>query len=391
LAIAVPKKFPVIGFGAKLPPSHTITSHCFACTGDYFNPEVIGTSGVLEAYRNALGTVSLHGPTRFSEFLKLAKQYAQPVSLKPDQAKYFILLIITDGTIEDIQATIDEIVELAELPVSIVIVGVGKENFDQMVLLDADENPLISSVTHRTMNRDIVQFVPFRDFKDKAYHELAIATLDEIPREVLNYYKSRDILPLLNPNPESRRRKYVGFSTPSGGIIRSIEDEDGLSSGSLKFLSDEKSQLIQTVVRQGYDEDFIRRVVDVNGVMADDPHHLMDLMFHLRKGNGLAVKTPPPGSSSQLVPISVRMGVPDTLEPHHSGEYRDASRSPSALASPALAIGRTGKLCGICLQNQIDVGLIPCGHKIVCEECLAHLPPICPLCRAVIERYEVIQ
>jgi hypothetical protein len=384
------KKFPVIGFGAKLPPSHTITSHCFACSGDYFDPQVVGTMGVLEAYRNALGVVSLHGPTRFEEILKLAKQYATPVSLKPDSAKYFILLIITDGTIEDMQKSIDEIVELSELPVSIVIVGVGKDDFGQMVFLDADETPLVSSATRKTMNRDIVQFVPFRDFKDKPYHELAVATLDEIPREVLNYYKGRGIFPLLNPNPESRSRKYIGFSSPSVGVIlpNKIEDDDdsitssGSSSTGLKFLSDQKQDLIQTVVRQGYDEDFVRRVVEVHGVMANDPHHVMDLMFHVRKAgtSGLLVKP-----DAGIIPISTRMGVVDTLS-----TIAGKSESPSKSIA-ALTIGRTGRLCGICLQNQIDVSIVPCGHQVVCEECLKQLPPVCPLCRSVIDRYEVIQ
>jgi hypothetical protein len=51
--------------------------------------------------------------------------------------------------------TIDLIVRGAELPISIVIVGLGDETFDNMVLLDADINPLVDS-HGKPMERDIV-------------------------------------------------------------------------------------------------------------------------------------------------------------------------------------------------------------------------------------------
>jgi len=40
--------------------------------------------------------------------------------------------------------TIDQIVRGAELPLSIVIVGVGDADFDSMDVLDADTEPLFS-------------------------------------------------------------------------------------------------------------------------------------------------------------------------------------------------------------------------------------------------------
>ncbi len=46
--------------------------------------------------------------------------------------KYYILLIITDGFINDMDKTIDQIVRGSSLPLSIIIVGVGKEDFSSM-------------------------------------------------------------------------------------------------------------------------------------------------------------------------------------------------------------------------------------------------------------------
>jgi len=385
------KEFPVFGFGAKIPPTKTITSHCFACSGDFFQPEVFGVDGVLEAYKNALGTISLHGPTKLSDLLNLTRQYAAPSH--ESEAKYFILLIITDGVIEDLQKSIDEIVELAQLPVSIVIVGVGNENFSQMILLDADENPLVSSVTGKRMTRDIVQFVPFREYKDLPYHELAVATLEEIPREVLKFFKAQGIHPVVNPDPEERRRRYLGFADPSGRLLRGpqqakneADDEDGDERGSVKFFNDTKTQLIDTVVRQGYMEDLVRKVVD-KGILCPDPLHVIDVLFHMQKN---PPKNAPKISSNGVISIADRLRVTDTLSPTEPS-IDPMKRAPTRSVGSAMVLGRLGRLCGICMRNDIDIVIRPCNHQVICRECYAQLAsPVCPLCRATVAGFELI-
>jgi hypothetical protein len=52
--------------------------------------------------------------------------------------------------------TIDEIVKASSLPLSIVIVGVGSADFQNMETLDADDAPLRSS-NGQYAKRDIVQ------------------------------------------------------------------------------------------------------------------------------------------------------------------------------------------------------------------------------------------
>jgi len=56
-----------------------------------------------------------------------------------DQQLYHILLILTDGQINDMQETSDLIVECAKYPLSIIIVGIGKADFSNMKQLDGDE------------------------------------------------------------------------------------------------------------------------------------------------------------------------------------------------------------------------------------------------------------
>ena len=65
-------------------------------------------------------------------------------------------MIITDGVITDFQATVDQIVRASDLPMSILIVGVGEADFDQMEQLDADVTPLYSNKFKKYQSRDNV-------------------------------------------------------------------------------------------------------------------------------------------------------------------------------------------------------------------------------------------
>lgn len=65
-------------------------------------------------------------------------------------------MILTDGIINDLEKTIDEVVLGSVLPLSIIIVGIGEADFDQMDLLDADDNPLYSKKLGKYASRDIV-------------------------------------------------------------------------------------------------------------------------------------------------------------------------------------------------------------------------------------------
>lgn len=78
--------------------------------------------------------------------------------------QYFVLLIITDGVITDMDQTRTAIVEASHFPMSIIIVGVGGADFSAMEFLDSDDK-LLSSPRGDVASRDIVQFVPFRDFQ----------------------------------------------------------------------------------------------------------------------------------------------------------------------------------------------------------------------------------
>jgi len=192
------KNFPVYGFGAKLPPTRQV-SHCFPLNGNWNNPEVPGVQGILDIYYRALDSVELHGPTIFSQVLKTAAQIASTHNSQERQ-KYYVLLIITDGIINDMDGTIDEIVKANDLPLSVVIVGVGNADFANMEVLDADDTPL-RSTQGVFAKRDIVQFVPMIKYRNADPALLAREVLAEIPQQLVSYMKSRGF----EPNPPANR------------------------------------------------------------------------------------------------------------------------------------------------------------------------------------------
>ncbi|XP_033470711.1 copine-8 [Epinephelus lanceolatus] len=195
------KMFPALGFGAKLPPDGRV-SHEFALNGNPQNPYCAGIEGVMEAYYQSLKSVQLYGPTNFSPVVNHVARYAASVK---DGSQYFVLLIITDGVISDMAQTKESIVNAACLPMSIIIVGVGPAEFDAMVELDGDEVRISSR--GRYAERDIVQFVPFRDYIDRTgNHILSMArlakdVLAEIPDQFLSYMRTRGIKPSPTPPP----------------------------------------------------------------------------------------------------------------------------------------------------------------------------------------------
>ncbi|KAJ9526099.1 hypothetical protein QJQ45_009536 [Haematococcus lacustris] len=142
--------FPAFGFGGRKAPH--VTNHCFHLNGQA-DPVCLGIDAVCQAYRHALEVYELSGPTLFAPVIRMACNLAQ----QPHQTfNYLILLILTDGAIQDIEDTTDALVVASYLPMSVLIVGIGDADFQSMAFLDADDKVLRSTLG-RPSERDVVQ------------------------------------------------------------------------------------------------------------------------------------------------------------------------------------------------------------------------------------------
>ncbi|KAJ3185015.1 hypothetical protein HDU87_002581 [Geranomyces variabilis] len=232
-------QFPVYGFGAKL--SDGSISHCFALNGNVENPHVHGVDGVLAAYESAISQITLWGPTNFSPIINqvAAQIRAEEAEMGCSGLNYTVLLMITDGVITDMDATVRAIVDASQLPLSIVIVGVGNADFTSMRVLDGDDEPLVAN--GRKCERDIVQFVPFASFAGSP-HLLAKEVLAEIPDQLVGFMRKKGIKPRLRrahswtsinsqDSLASRSASVLnrGGATPLGGSAN-FSSESALSS-----------------------------------------------------------------------------------------------------------------------------------------------------------------
>ncbi|XP_040083229.1 copine-6 isoform X1 [Oryx dammah] len=187
------KRFPAFGFGARIPPNFEV-SHDFAINFDPENPECEEISGVIASYRRCLPQIQLYGPTNVAPIINRVAGPAQREQSTGQATKYSVLLVLTDGVVSDMAETRTAIVRASRLPMSIIIVGVGNADFSDMRLLDGDDGTL-RCPRGVPAARDIVQFVPFRDFKDASPSALAKCVLAEVPRQVVEYYASQGISP----------------------------------------------------------------------------------------------------------------------------------------------------------------------------------------------------
>lgn len=218
------QEFPLFGFGAQ---KYGNVYHSFSLNGDETNPSVHGLAGIEETYIKSLSEAKtchqiygkdkrmlnqqsfiFSGPTYFSPTIHRVIELARATPQNTHSQKYFVLMIITDGVINDTEATIDALRIASTLPISIIIVGVGYADFSTMDALDGDDGKLGF--------RDIVQFVPLRDFlpnghtytmadAEKIQESVGRALLDEIPSQFLGFYAGQGLMPMqrqiLPPSP----------------------------------------------------------------------------------------------------------------------------------------------------------------------------------------------
>ncbi|KAH0866550.1 hypothetical protein HID58_083761 [Brassica napus] len=189
------RRFPAWGFGGRTADGHV--SHAFNLNEALYGDEVVGVEGIMSAYSSALANVALAGPTLFSHVVDKAAHTASQ-SLSQNSPKYFVLLIITDGVLTDMAGTIDALVRASDLPLSVLIVGVGNTDFTQMEILDADKGRRLESSTGRVATRDIVQFVPMKDVHSGQV-SVVQALLEELPGQFLSYVRCRNINPVGAP------------------------------------------------------------------------------------------------------------------------------------------------------------------------------------------------
>jgi hypothetical protein len=92
-----------------------------------------------------------------------------------------------------------------------VLVRSQSYNFKEMVTLDGDGEDGLQTKDGHKASRDIVQFVPFRDFQGDSA-ALASATLAELPTQVVEHLQRKGVQPKDRPGAEGFEKVVKGVA-----------------------------------------------------------------------------------------------------------------------------------------------------------------------------------
>ena len=182
--------FPCYGFGG-IPKGQNNVSHCFNINFKE-SPDIYLIDNVIKAYKESFNKITLYGPTYFAPIIKkVMNDLKNILNQSPQDNHYEILMILTDGLINDMDETVKLLIDCESLPLSVIIIGIGNSDFTNMIYLDGDVEPLTDN-NGRVTRRDLVQFVEYEKFKNGFYsgnnNELSEEVLKEIPKQIEEYY-----------------------------------------------------------------------------------------------------------------------------------------------------------------------------------------------------------
>jgi hypothetical protein len=169
----------VWGFGAKF---DGVVRHLFQCGP---SPTVTGVSGILAAYESIFQTgVTMSGPTVIEQVIQAAAVRARNShqTMTRESLRYTVLLIITDGIMDDLPETQRKLAVYSEMPLSVIVVGVGRSDFGLMYQL--------CHVPANSTTRPTTTFTEFRRHQHDP-SALAEAALRRIPKQLCEYMELR--------------------------------------------------------------------------------------------------------------------------------------------------------------------------------------------------------
>ncbi len=129
--------FPVYGFGGR-PEGGKEVSHCFNLN-NLRDARIDGMDKVIYTYLDMIKTIQFVGPTYFHPVLKAVldsiKKEIKKGNKNHNPLTYHVCLILTDGKVDDMNETIEILIEAAKYPISVIIVGIGSDDFIKMETL----------------------------------------------------------------------------------------------------------------------------------------------------------------------------------------------------------------------------------------------------------------
>lgn len=118
------------GYGARTVDGEGPACDLFSMTGDIQDPFVENEEQLINCYCGTIKTVKLALPVNYKQIIKLVCDLASiefgTASEIKEVKNYYVLVMLMAGVIDDFEETMNEILRAANLPVSVIVVKIGK-------------------------------------------------------------------------------------------------------------------------------------------------------------------------------------------------------------------------------------------------------------------------
>ena len=160
------------GFGARhldLQDKKVETCNLFAMNNNILNPFIDTQQDLVQGYENTLKSVELSLPVMYKNIVKQVCDLAQN-ELGSDLAdikqvqNYYVLTLLMAGMVDDFQDTLNEMLRAANLPISIIVIKIGKNQDEN------DSQKFINKcmTAFQTSERVFIDLFDFENYKNKA-------------------------------------------------------------------------------------------------------------------------------------------------------------------------------------------------------------------------------
>ena len=168
--------FSVYGFGAN--GSGNVS--CFNLN-QRTNPDIHTIDNIINIYRTKSPKLELAYPSDLSPVIE---HCLERITEENDKSYYHVLYIIMDGGVDDIDETVASLVKASSMPLSVVIVGIGKsfERVNTVIRRQMKSNDI-------TAEREVAMFI--RSYTSEQQSEVS----NKIADSVLEYMNNKKITP----------------------------------------------------------------------------------------------------------------------------------------------------------------------------------------------------
>jgi len=249
---------------------------------------------------------------------KWAAPYAEVRTVNDNglDMKYFVLVILTDGGVQDQQLAVDTLLEMSGFPISVVMIEMGDEHDHFLANVKAEVKA--NQALRDFPERDFITTMRYNDTKGNP-RSLRHRTLYKLAEDVSNYFKAIDVLPRDLGKYEDER----GIPVPRPKVESAPPDEmqeeelrnaanlagkptegeldllDAFHAGEReleaaiarlpKFLQDKRMEILESAVALGYPKTLAWRVLK-EGLADDSLEVLVDNILHAGHGKSSTFK-----------------------------------------------------------------------------------------------------